>query len=117
FLPHQIILRPLAEATGSLSRIGGLEVLEDSADFSEGMATRAPVRQQIDLPEDMEMRIRRWGAVNEMVLSEKSPQIWRFDPDGLCEPITVHYISGNSYRLDTYHPLTASIADSETETN
>jgi hypothetical protein len=42
---------------------------------------------------------------------------WRFDPDGLCEPITIRLSLEDSYAQDTYHPLTASVTDSEFEIN
>ncbi len=42
-------------------------------------------------------------------------QIWRFDSDGLCEPISVQYVMDNSYLRNTFHPLTAAISDTEFE--
>ena len=38
---------------------------------------------------------------------------WRFDPNGLCEPISVRYEidEGESWLEQDYHPLTASVRD------
>ena len=42
--------------------------------------------------------------------------VWRFDPDGLCEPISVRLTLDKSWMEDTYHPLTATIRESALET-
>jgi hypothetical protein len=41
--------------------------------------------------------------------------IWRFDPDGLCEPLSVKLVLDQSWSADTYEPLTAAIRESELE--
>ena len=48
-------------------------------------------------------------------LERNRVEVWRFDPDGLCEPIAIHYAMEKSWAEDAYHPLTASIRDSQLE--
>jgi len=42
-------------------------------------------------------------------------QVWRFDPDGLCEPISIRLSLPKSWSEDAYHPLTATIRESSLE--
>lgn len=68
--------------------------------------------RQYDLPAGMQVSVRRWDS-NEWLNTRKSTiHVWRFDPDGLCEPLGVRLATGNSWSEDTYHPLTASIRES-----
>ena len=69
----------------------------------------------VDLDEDIVVSVRRWNSDKWITLAKNAVEIWRFDPDGLCEPISVRYNRGNSFAEDTYHPLTASIRESQLE--
>lgn len=80
-----------------------------------GQETGPTLRQEISIDPDIALGVRRWNSENFIVPSETLVPIWRFDPDGLSEPITVRLAIGESYAQDTYHPLTATIADSEME--
>ncbi|MFD2256033.1 Tfp pilus assembly protein FimT/FimU [Luteolibacter algae] len=101
---------PLAEAseieqtTAQGNAIGGTAVTDDSS---------PSLHDEIDIDPDIELTVRHWNTTGFLAPSETSIIIWRFDPDGLSEPITVHLQLGESYAQDTYHPLTAAIADSE----
>jgi hypothetical protein len=48
-------------------------------------------------------------------MNERNPQIWRFDPDGLCEPLGVRLTLGGSWVEQAYHPLNASVRELSTE--
>ena len=78
---------------------------------------RSSIHQEISLDSDIALTVRRWNTTEFITPSDTRIPVWRFDPDGLSEPITIRYAIGNSYTQDTYHPLTASIADTESETN
>ena len=79
--------------------------------------TRTNLYQSIKIDSSIRLTIRHWNTASFIAPTENEFPVWRFDPDGLCEPITVRLSINNSYAQDTYHPLTASIADSELEAN
>lgn len=65
----------------------------------------------ITLKEGMTLSLRRWNS-SEWLATSKNTHYWRFDPDGICEPISIRLALGNSWMEDTYHPLTATIRES-----
>ena len=67
-----------------------------------------------DITNGMTLSMRRWNS-SEWLTTSKNAQCWRFDPDGICEPISIRLSLGNSWAEDTYHPLTATIRDSQLE--
>lgn len=115
FRKEQVRLLPLAEA-GEIDRktalgneIGGREVIETNPDKS------MPVREELKFSQDMSVSILRWNTVAWVPIVRDVVQVWRFDPDGLCEPISVRYAIDKGWAEDTYHPLTASIRDAQLE--
>lgn len=104
---HQgfIKLLPLSESNNSF--------VPDIIDTLEPVNTRPSVRDQIEIDSAVQVGIRYWNTQNIITPTEKIIPVWRFNPDGLSEPVTVIFSIGESYSQDTYHPLTASIADSE----
>ena len=105
-------LMPLAEA-GSDEKltvlghtIGGDRVEETTT------TRRAPVRDEYHFPAELNVVIRRWNSDAWLTTRKNSLHIWRFDPDGLCEPISLRYELAESWAQDTFHPLTASIRES-----
>lgn len=113
FHPSFIRLLPLTEAsqiertTALGNPIGGTLV--------ESENTPKQTRQKIELDPSLTLTIRHWNNQNFITPSENQIPIWRFDPEGLSEPLTIRLTLGDSYSQDTYHPLTATIADSELE--
>jgi prepilin-type N-terminal cleavage/methylation domain-containing protein len=97
-------LLPLAQAGADLKK-GELESETASADSS----------RQINLDDGMELSIRRWNSEDWFNTKKNSVHVWRFDPDGLCEPISVRMTLDKSWAEDSYHPLTATISDSQLE--
>lgn len=67
---------------------------------------------QFDLPAGMSVFVRRWDSDAWLPARKTVVHVWRFDPDGLCEPLGVRLTTGESWSEDTYHPLTASIRES-----
>lgn len=111
FRPGIIRLLPLAEA-GQIERktagghtIGGERVI----------ASGNSVHDQISLPGDMTSFVRHWNSEDWLPMNERVVHVWRFDPDGLCEPLGVRLNIAGNYIEDTYHPLTASIRESAME--
>lgn len=116
FLPGKVRLLPLAEAVAderrmpSGRRVGGQRVEETPA----GAAVE-PMRDELDLEAELGLFVRRWGSDAWVPMNERNPQIWRFDPDGLCEPLGVRLTLGGSWIEQGYHPLNASVRELSTE--
>lgn len=111
FSPGLVEMQPLAEtalATQGPS-IGKTPTarLSDSSDRTDA-TVQEPVYGQVVIDGSLELTIRRWASDNWIALKDKEVQIWRFDPDGLCEPISIHYANGENWIEDSFHPLTAS---------
>ncbi|MGL4401522.1 MAG: pilus assembly FimT family protein [Luteolibacter sp.] len=97
-------LLPLAQAGLELKK-GELEAPTSSAEES----------RQIQLDDGVEISVRRWNSEQWFDTRKKAVHVWRFDPDGLCEPISVRMTIDKSWAEDSYHPLTATISDSQLE--
>jgi prepilin-type N-terminal cleavage/methylation domain-containing protein len=100
-------LMPLAEAgrdekrTVSGRRIGGEPVVQ--ANSGE--------RWEYQLEGGMQVSIRRWNSNDWLATRKNTVHVWRFDPDGLCEPLSVRLALEQSWSEDIYHPLTATIRE------
>jgi prepilin-type N-terminal cleavage/methylation domain-containing protein len=66
---------------------------------------------------DMSLSLKHWASDTWIPLSDRTRQIWRFEPDGLCEPISLKIDRGKSHVTSDFHPLTATVRDSELEVN
>jgi type II secretion system protein H len=103
-------LMPLAQAgrvekkTAGGHRIGGEPVEDEGGE-----------RWELPLENGMQVSIRRWNSAELLPAVKDAVHVWRFDPDGLCEPISVRLTLEKSWSEDTYHPLTATIRDSQLE--
>ena len=118
FTPGKIRLLPLAEAglddKGILDDVG--ITTNDDVHAPGEPKRREPVRDTFTFPGNMAVSIRRWNTQQMILLERNAIIIWRFDPDGLCEPLSVRYaLENNNWVEDTFHPLTASISDSQME--
>jgi prepilin-type N-terminal cleavage/methylation domain-containing protein len=74
-----------------------------------------PEDRQIQLHGGMKLFVRRWNSDKWLPTDKKAFQVWRFDPDGLSEPVSVRLTLGESWSEDVYHPLSASIRESHLE--
>lgn len=114
FRKDTIRLLPLAEA-GKDDK----QILDDvgitTNDDIKAQTKYPPIRQEFVIPADMRTFILRWNTVAWIPIIRDDVQVWRFDPDGLCEPISIRYTIDKGWAEDTYHPLTASIRDSQIE--
>lgn len=112
FRPGDISILPFAETT-EINRttalgneIGGTAVETKSS---------PTLHDSIAVDPDIVLTVRHWNSASFTTPTENLVPTWRFDPDGLSEPLTVRLTIGENYAQDTYHPLTATIADSELE--
>lgn len=104
-------LMPLAE-TGYVG--AGPSAASPLREAAGGVAAAAEHRQ-FRLDGDMSLLVRRWNSDAWLPAAKKSVHLWRFDPDGLCEPLAVRLQLDRSWSEDIYHPLTATIRDSQLE--
>jgi prepilin-type N-terminal cleavage/methylation domain-containing protein len=102
-------LLPLAQAgrierrTAGGHRVGGEPV------------GQAGEHQQYALEGGMTVSIRRWDSDVWLGTNKNSIHVWRFDPTGLCEPISVRLNLSKAWSEDSYHPLTATIRETNLE--
>jgi hypothetical protein len=89
----------------------GLGSGKDASQPAEGSSTR-----ELVLNAGLAIFIRRWNSEEWLSTTKNTIHVWRFDPDGLCEPVSVRLTLGKSWAEDTYHPLTASVSESLLET-
>lgn len=101
---------PLARALEDTKTVRGRRI------GGELVAQEGDEERQINLKEGINTSIRRWNSEAWISTAKDNIFIWRFDPDGLCEPITVHLSLGDSWSEDTYSPLTAAISEHQFET-
>jgi len=86
------------------------------AGTSTSQAGDLPPEQVYQLPEDMQLSLLRWNTgTNWVTVKAKTIEIWRFDPEGLSEPLGIRLKINDSWQEDSYHPLTASIQSTESE--
>ena len=115
FRPGVVRLLPFAEAGQDDKKtidghgIGGDRVV------LPGSGAISPVHDQLNFDAKMASFVRRWNTVEWLPMSDHFSHVWRFDPDGLSEPVSVRLTIGGNYIEDTYHPLTASICDTSME--
>lgn len=114
FVPGQVSMMPLAEAGVSV-----VQQLSQSSTDLEGDAVAAghvaPVRCSYFLDGNMTLFLRRWGGGGLLPMSTHASQVWRFDPNGLCEPVTVRLQLGNNWLEESFHPLTAGVRETAME--
>jgi len=102
------LLAKRARTIAILQTIGG-ERVELKAPGASG-----PVHARYNVDPQQPVFVRRWNTQEWLPMSERIVHVWRFDPDGLCEPLSVRVTHGTNLIENTYHPLTATIRDSET---
>jgi hypothetical protein len=110
FHENSMRLLPFAEASDTERTTALGNDIGGTAPDGESGTT---LREDITIDPDITLTLRRWNTSDFLTPSKNSVPIWRFDPNGLSEPVTVRLTIGESYAQDTYHPLTATIADSE----
>jgi len=111
FRPGVVRLMPLAEAgQDERKTIGGHTIGGERVEMAPTGAS-SPVHAQFSLDGKMASFVRRWNTEAWLPMSDRFAQVWRFDPDGLCEPIGVRINLGGNYIEATFHPLTATVRD------
>lgn len=122
FQPGVVRLMPLADITGShdhISRTAGSKRSSHSSDreeSAEAVNIVDSVYDEMIIDGALSLSLRRWASDEWIQMDERRPQVWRFDPDGICEPITMRLATNqNSWIENSFHPLTASVSDTSAE--
>ena len=116
FLPGQIRLLPFAETTDDQVRMpSGRSVGGQRTGETPAAGASVPVHDMRELDPDLVLSVRRWASDAWQKPSERRPLVWRFDPDGLCEPVGVRLALDGSWIEQEFHPLTASVRDFSSE--
>jgi prepilin-type N-terminal cleavage/methylation domain-containing protein len=122
FQPGMVRLMPLADLTGSNDNISRTAGSKRSSHSSRREESEDPVNYVASVYDQMiidgaiSLSLRRWASDQWIPMDERRPQVWRFDPDGICEPITMRLANNqNSWIENSFHPLTASVSDTSAE--
>lgn len=105
-------MMPLAQAGRSEKEtVGGRRrAAEPVADDGGGN------RWELTLDNGMQLTIQRWNSEAWLPTTKDAVHVWRFDPNGLCEPISIRLNLDKSWMSAAFHPLTARMRESEFET-
>jgi prepilin-type N-terminal cleavage/methylation domain-containing protein len=108
FYDGKISLMPLAEAVLEPDkRAAAADALEAAGQAAGGRFNSEHASWSVD--EGTQIFIRRWASDEYLPVTGKNRQVWRFDPEGPCEPITVRFQIDKSWIEVEFNPLTASI--------
>lgn len=108
-------LTPLVEAGYSDQELKERRDLESDAMRAGGATPKfIPVRETVSFS-DFAVSVRRWGTVNWSPMLRSDPQVWRFDPNGICEPVGVRLEYEDGWIEMEFHPLSAGIRDQTME--
>jgi hypothetical protein len=91
------------------------ELAKLDVERAEGGAKRKPMRDAVLLDEEFTFEVMRWGTNRWNPLNRGAREVWRFDPNGLCEPITVKFEYPDGWIQQEYHPLSATVREEEME--
>jgi prepilin-type N-terminal cleavage/methylation domain-containing protein len=110
FFENRVSLMPLAEAV-----IDPEERAKAEAFLEAAGADNDTVHASWSTDGEMRMLVRRWASDTWFPVDSKTRHVWRFDPEGFCEPVGVRLETGESWMEMEFHPLTASIRYSSKE--
>lgn len=82
----------------------GMTIRFDKRGF-EVLGSGVPDGSRYDLPNDVEIKIRRWGG-KDWIKAEG--QTWQFGEQGICEPLKVRFELGEQSLEMNYHALTGA---------
>lgn len=120
--PYAITFTETGFRLGPLAESGYTdEELQERMDFEKEASENGvpspkftPVRESQSYG-DYTVSVRRWGAVNWVEMRRNEVQVWRFDPNGICEPVGVHLEYEKGWIELEFHPLSASVRDRSME--
>ncbi len=103
-------LMPLAEAGREETKtVGGHRIGGETEKVIPGD------RREYKLDPNAAILVRRWNSEKWLPTTGKTIHVWRFDPNGLCEPLGVRITIEQSWSEMTFNPLTAAISTIDLE--
>lgn len=97
-------LMPLAEAGREETRtVGGHRIGGETEQVQPGE------RREYILDPNAAWFVQRWNSEAWLPTKGKTMHVWRFDPNGLCEPLSLRITIEQSWCEMTFNPLTAAI--------
>ncbi|MBK1792605.1 type II secretion system protein [Persicirhabdus sediminis] len=70
---------------------------------------------RIEFPGEMQFDFKYWGQNDWTTLKRDVEFVWKLEPKGIVEPVSVRYSIEDNYISQEYHPLTAGVRDEEYE--
>ncbi len=107
FQSGMVRLMPLSEALDE-EMMEALDMQPEELEGEGGQPAEA-VRWELSLDNGMQSQMRRWDSDEWIVMERDERQLWRFDPDGLCEPIGLELWLDDGRISMEFNPLTAAI--------
>ncbi|PAW65913.1 MAG: hypothetical protein B9S38_14420 [Verrucomicrobiia bacterium Tous-C4TDCM] len=104
FFEGRVRMMPLAEAA-----IEPAEREKAAAMLEIAGAESGSIHAEWSIKGELRMQVRRWASDTWIPIDSKSRQVWRFDPEGFCEPVGVRLETEKSWMEMEFHPLTGSI--------
>jgi len=111
FSPGMVRLMPWAEAAGETVLI--TDALPTTDEDGHPPELAAAVYWELSLDNGMRTELRRWDSERWASIEEGGRELWRFDPNGLSEPLGVRLWLKQSTCEMKFHPLSAAIDQSE----
>ncbi len=115
FSGNRITMMPLAEAMIDPAEREKAAALIEAAGTSENGGGFEKISAGWELDPEMKMFVRRWASDAWLPIDEKNRQVWRFDPEGFCEPVGVRIQTAKSWMEVEFHPLTGGIRSTARE--
>jgi type II secretory pathway pseudopilin PulG len=119
FYGNRVTLMPFAESVLEPERreAAAAALAAEAAEAGEGAEGGRfnSIHDTWEAREDMKVFVRRWASDIWIPTDGKTRQVWRFDPEGFCEPVAVRFQLEKSWEVVEFHPLTASIRDKSNE--
>ncbi|TAE76786.1 MAG: prepilin-type N-terminal cleavage/methylation domain-containing protein [Verrucomicrobia bacterium] len=114
FAGNQVSLMPLAEAMIAPDERERAAGRSDAEDEGQGGGFNI-VRADWSAASGIRLFVRRWASEDWIAVDSKNRQVWRFDPEGFCEPVGVRVQKDANWLEAEFHPLTASIRSTASE--
>ena len=119
FTRQGVALMPYGEATlepDDREALIGEEILNLEESEAAGEVVNPSKRESWRIDAEMQLLVRRWSVGEWELLKRSDRHVWRFDPQGICEPFGVRIeMENGSWIAALFHPLTAGITEIESE--
>jgi hypothetical protein len=81
--------------------------LVNSNQSNKQIANKIKNDERIKVPNHIKVYVKYWNKA-EWISIDNNEVVWKFDGNGMCEPISVKFDDGENVTVDQYQPLTAN---------